>query len=65
MGDSNPKNEDKSKPQISQMSEAREPGCDHRKNLSGTKMKMADPRLLPLRICEICEICGFKFGIWV
>jgi hypothetical protein len=31
--------------------------------LSGTKMKIAETLYPPFLICEICEICGFKFGI--
>jgi hypothetical protein len=49
-------------PQISQMTEAKELDSNRRKDSSGKKVDGRDPVPASL-ICEICEICGFKFGI--
>jgi hypothetical protein len=46
------------------MTEAKELGSNRRKNSSGTKKSMAETLCPPSLIFEICEICGFKFGIW-
>ena len=50
--------------QISQMTEARELGAGRRRIRPGKLMKRpAPPCVRFLVICEICAICGFKFGI--
>jgi hypothetical protein len=45
------------------MTEAKEFGCDHRKEFVRNKNEHSRDLYPPSLICEIGEFCGFKFGI--
>ena len=49
--------------QISQRTEAKVVGCDRGKISSGRKLAVVETLDPPSLLCEICAICGFKFGI--
>ena len=48
---------------ISQRTVAKVVGGDRRKIPSGRKLAMVETLDPPALLCEICAICGFKFGI--